>query len=228
MYRSVVWYFAALLGVAVAGFWPSYFAAPAFKADFLHVHFHGLVMFAWCALLIAQAWLIRGGLRRQHRALGKLAFVLVPAIVVSTFLLAHYRLRQGVPPPDLLYFFYVQLALLAFFVLSFTWAMAHRREPALHMRYMTGTAFSFADPIFARILLNTVGVEPPLLQAITYGAIAAALAALMVRERANGAHARVWGRMLAAFAMLTIPTFFVTQTQAWSSFAAAFARLPLP
>ena len=61
-------------------------------------------------LLIAQATLIRTQRREWHRALGKVSYVLVPLIVVSTLLLAHYRMKQEINQ-DLLYFFYVQVAL---------------------------------------------------------------------------------------------------------------------
>src|SRR5688572_1154325 len=164
MQRTVGWWFLVLLLAAMPAFWPSYFSAPPFRDDFFHVHLHGLAMFAWLLLLAAQAFLIRSGRRPLHRALGKVSYGLVPLIVASTLLLAHYRLRQGPPNAELLYFFCVQLGLMVAFVFAYAMAIRHRREPMLHMRYMLGTALAVVDPILARLLAIHLGVNPPLMQ----------------------------------------------------------------
>jgi hypothetical protein len=227
MQRSAVWWMALLLAATLPAFWPTYFMAPPYKADFLHVHLHGVAMFAWMVLLLAQAGLIRAGLRPLHRALGKVSYGLVPVIVVSTLLLAHYRLRQGTPDAELLYFFYVQGALLAAFVFAYVQAIRHRHDPALHMRYMLGTALAVIDPILARILVVYFGIVPPMMQVMTYALVLGVLAALWVRS--NGLRWRsAYGALLAVFAVALLPTFFVPQTAAWRAFAEGFARLPLP
>jgi uncharacterized membrane protein len=124
--RNAVFYFIGLLALASAGFWPTYLAAPRIEADW-HVHLHGLAMFGWMALLIAQAWLVRTRRLAAHRALGRVSYGLVPVIAVSTLLLAHYRMRGGLNV-GLLYFFYVQVSLLAVFVASYALAIANRRR----------------------------------------------------------------------------------------------------
>ena len=220
--RSAVWYFLGLGAAAVAGFWPSYFAAPPFERDFVPVHLHGAAMFGWFALLLAQAGLARGGRVRDHRLLGRLGFILVPIIAGSTLWLAHVRAHAEPTSPVVVYFLYVQLSLLVFFVLCYAWAMTHRKQPYVHMRYIAGTALAVADPIFARILYSAARVEPPLLQAITYGAVALVLGVLWWKERRQRPYARAWRRMMVAFLVLALPTFFVTQTGAWRAFVAAF------
>jgi uncharacterized membrane protein len=227
MQRSAVWWCLLLLAATLPAFWPSYLAAPPFQADFLHVHLHGIVMFAWMALLLVQAALIRAGKRPLHRTLGKVSYVLAPLIVISTLLLAHYRLRQGPPNAELLYFFCVQLGLVAALAFSYVMAIRHKRQPALHMRYMMGTALAVVDPILARILAIYLGVTPPLMQVVTYALVLGVLAYLWWRER-PAPHARAWAAMLAVFALALLPTFFLPQTAAWREFAEAFARLPLP
>jgi hypothetical protein len=227
MYRAAVWYFGALLVLAVVAFWPTYFAAPPFKSDFYHVHFHGVLMFTWVCLLVAQAGLVRAGWRTQHRALGKVSYALVPLIVVSTLLLAHNHATDPTQP-DTVYFLYVQLSLMAFFVLCYAWAIRNRGEPLVHARYMIGTALAGIDPMLARVLYLRAHIEPPLLQVITYGFVIAILAVLLLRESGKPAYATAWRRMLVAYVALELPTFFVTQTAAWRSFVAAYAALPLP
>ena len=75
---------AALLALTVPAFWPSYLHPAAVERDY-HVHFHGISMFAWTVLLVAQATLIRTGRTAFHRALGSAAYALGPAIVQQLF-----------------------------------------------------------------------------------------------------------------------------------------------
>jgi hypothetical protein len=54
------------------------------------------------------------------------------------------------------------------------------------------------------------------------------LLALWLRDRRAGNGVRVFPAMLALFAVLALPTFFVPQTAAWESFGRWLAGLPLP
>ncbi len=227
MQRSAVWWFSLLLLATLPAFWPTYFAAPPFKGEFMHVHLHGIAMFAWVVLLVAQAGLIRTGRRPLHRALGKVSYGLMPVIVASTLLFAHYRLRQGPPSGEVLYYFYVQLSLLAVFAIGYVIAMVHKGEPPLHMRYMAGSSLMLVDPVLARLLYNFFKVEPPLQQQLTYAVVTSILGALWWRDRGTRL-ARPYATMLAIFLLAVAPTFFITQAPWWRDFALAYARLPLP
>ena len=218
----------ALLLLTIPAFWPSYFFPPSVERDY-HVHFHGLFMFAWMILLVSQATLIRTGHASLHRSFGKIAYVLGPAIVVSTMLLTNYRLKR---PPDfpMLYFFYLQVALISIFAICWFQALRHRHEPALHIRYMIGTALALFDPIVARVLYNTFGTEPPWMQVATFSMIDAILLALIVRERTreSAPATRIFPALLAIFVAIEIPQFIVPQTTAWKSFAVWYGSIPLP
>ena len=226
MHRASVFYFSALLLLALVAFWPSYIVPPRHEADW-HVHLHGVAMFLWMLLLIAQAALIRAGALAVHRRLGKASYGLVPVIVASTVLLAHYRLRAGITP-DLLYFLYVQASLIAVFLVAYVLAMANRRAPQRHMRYMVCVALTLVDPILARVLYNGLGIVPPLMQAATYAVVDLVLIALVVNDWRRQAKARVYPAMLALFVASQLPTFFVHGTSGWRRLAEAFAGLPLP
>jgi hypothetical protein len=84
------------LAVAVVGFSTTYFvplASSAFRAP-LVVHVHGLLLFGWLLMLIAQATLIR---RRQiliHRRLGWIGASLAVAIVVSGVAIGLHATRR--------------------------------------------------------------------------------------------------------------------------------------
>jgi hypothetical protein len=209
----------------IPAFWPSYFFPPQYEADW-HVHLHGAAMFSWVALLVAQAWLVRRQ-RPWHRKLGKVSFAVVPLIVVSTLLLAHHRMRGGLNA-DLVYFFYVQLALVALLATSYALAIANRRTPAVHARYMVCTALAIVDPIVARLLFTWFAIDWPQAQVVTFALVDGVLLLLMARDIANRFPRPVFPRMLALFLAAEVPTFFIYDTAGWKSFVAAFAALPLP
>jgi len=226
MYRASPFFFAALLIAAIPAFWPSYLFPKRYEADW-HVHLHGIAMLLWMLMLIAQSSLARARAFVTHRALGKTSFVLVPVIVASTLLLAHYRMRSGINR-ELLYFFYVQLALMVQFVVAYYFAIVNRRTPQVHMRFMVCTALALVDPIFARLLNIHLGIEPPLMQLITYALIDLVLVALIIHDRIEGHYARAYQGMLALFVVTQAPTFFITGSKEWLAFTKAFAKLPLP
>jgi hypothetical protein len=224
-HQRSVFYFAALLAASLPAFWPSYFAAPRVEADW-HVHVHGVAMFLWLALLVAQGALIRAGNRAAHRKLGKASFVLVPVNVLSSLLLIHFRLQKGLND-ELLYFFWVILSLVTLFAFSFAMAMRYRRQPMLHARYMACTALALIDPIFARLFAIHLGVEPPLMQVMTYLLVDGILVLLAYADWRD-ARPPVFARMLGLFVLAQAPTFFIYQVAWWKSFVQWYAALPLP
>ena len=225
-YRSAAPFFVVLVLLAIPAFWPSYLHPKSVEADF-HVHLHGIAMLLWSAMLVAQPWLIHAGKWKLHRQLGKVSYGLAPLVVVSTLLLARYRLTQAYPPEQL-YFLYVQLGLIALFAIAYTQAIRYRKSPAVHARYMVCTALTLVDPIVARLLDICCGIEPPLLQAITYAMVDAILLCLWNRDRRLGSNAKVFPGMLAAFIVVEIPTFILPGLPAWHAFAKWYAALPLP
>ncbi|MEO8102014.1 MAG: hypothetical protein ABI790_05780 [Betaproteobacteria bacterium] len=227
MVRTTYFFFAAFLIVAVIGFWPSYFGRITLEGEW-RVHFHGAMMFGWCALLATQAWLIRTRRTRWHRTLGKVSFAWVPVMLLSTLILQRFRLEQaaGHYSTELLYFSYLMVALVALFVTCYGLAIVHRRTPALHMRYMICTPLPMIDPIVARMLSQYLGIDFPEMQVITFALTDAILLWLSVKDWPTGQ--RVFPRVLVLFVLMELPVFFVYKTAWWPAVAAWFATLPLP
>src|SRR5690606_42141029 len=94
VYRHGLWWFIPFFLAMLIAFWPSYFSRIAQQPTY-HAHAHGLAMILWCAMLIAQASLVRLGRPALHRQLGKLSYLLVPLIVITTVNFIHFRV-QGV------------------------------------------------------------------------------------------------------------------------------------
>lgn len=224
-YRDSGPYLLAFFLLVIPAFWPTYWA-PAFERDW-HVHVHGWSLFLWAAMLIAQPWLIRSGRVRLHRTIGKLSYVVAPMVVVSTLLLAHYRL-QSARSYDQVYFLWVQLGLITLFAIAYVQAIRHRRSAGIHARYMICTALAMLDPIVARLLNIVFGLDIPDVQMWTYGMIDAALVALWLRDTRKGNGILVFPGMLAAFLVVELPTFALPQTDAWAAFVEFYSLLPLP
>ena len=227
MTRNAVFFFGAFLFAAIIGFWPTYFTRLGEMASW-RVHAHGALLFGWCLLLIAQAWLIRDRRGTWHRALGKTSYVLAPLIVISALVVEHGVLVKaaGRYNDETLYFAYVIVALLILFTLAYTLAIIHRRSPALHMRYMICTALTMVDPVFARIIDVRLGVGFGPGQMITYALVDTILLWLVINDRDSPV--RVFPKMLAAFVLAQLPTFFIYKTAWWPDIVARFASLPVP
>ena len=227
MARNAVLFFAAFLLSAIVGFWPTYFTRMEAMASW-HVHAHGALLFGWCLLLIAQAWLIRDRRGAWHRALGKVSYLLAPLIVITTLVVEHGVLVRaaGQYNAETLYFAYVIPALLVPFVLAYGLAIVNRRTPALHMRYMICTPLTLVDPVFARILDVRFGIGFGPGQMITFAFVDAILVWLCLNDRHT--KYRVFHKMLALFVLLQLPTFFFYKTAWWPGVVAWFAGLPIP
>jgi hypothetical protein len=155
-YARTPLYLALLLFAGLAGFYPSYLARLG-KTDLAH-HAHALTAFAWMSLLVLQATLIRLRRRPRHRAVGRVAFVLVPLFVASGLVMAWGMVHADNPfgrifGPRLAV---VDLAAMAGFVAFFALAIKHRRNIHLHARYMAATGLLILPPALARLALNTV------------------------------------------------------------------------
>ena len=227
MARNVVFFFTAFLLAAFIGFWPTYFTRMETVASW-RVHAHGALLFGWCFLLIAQAWLIRDRRGAWHRALGKVSYLLVPMIVVSTLVVQHGALLRaaGQYDAEALFFAYLVPALLTVFVIAYGLAIRHRRNTALHMRYMICTLLAMVDPVFARIIGVHFGIGYGTGELITFALVDAVLLWLCFIDRDT--RYRVFHRMLAVFVVAEVPAFFIYKTAWWPVVVAWFAGLPIP
>lgn len=215
---------AGLLAAAVLAFWPSYLSRPFGPVD-VYTHVHAAAMATWCALLVVQPTLIRFGRRRLHRALGKVSFVLAPAIVVAAFLLVHLRM-QSMPRR---YFdggafgFYLPLAFIALFGTCYALAIRYRRRPAIHAAFMLGTGLTFIDPVLSRIIaFYGPALAPDWYPVITFTTIDLLLAVIVARVRGP-----TLPFLLGGFALVEAGWYLVARSDGWLSFAVWYRDLPI-
>lgn len=149
--RTFPWIFALLLGLGVAGFWPSYFSRLR-ETDLPH-HAHGLTAFLWMLLLLAQAVLAKGKRLKVHRLLGWASLALVPLFLVSGLLMIRAMLRgqdpftQAFGRPLAV----VDATTLVYFAAAYGLALHHRRNLPLHARLMASTGLLISPPATARL-----------------------------------------------------------------------------
>jgi len=215
-----------LLSVGVFGFWKPYFGR--LGAAQALAHLHALAMLAWIGMLVAQPMLIRGRQLDWHRRIGKASYVVVPLIVISALWLAQLRIREA--PAQMLpmqqTILYLGLSTSVVFVVIWGLGIRYRRIPALHARYMVGTALTLIDPSLVRVMIFWVpGVPPPLYQWITFGLIYAILALLIVFDRKSAKGRSAFVVLLALFAVLHASILLVPGTAAWQQFAQWYAGL---
>ena len=133
--------FIGFFGFALWAFWTSYYGK--LTADFpMAIRFHGTAMTLWCLLLILQPLLIRLKKNKLHRKVGLISYLLVPFILFSGAHLARITILQS-PVGSPSYYFSIALMYnsLIVFVILYGSAIYHRKNSALHARYMVSTIF---------------------------------------------------------------------------------------
>lgn len=222
--------FAGVFGCALLAFWPSYLSLLG-RGSSGYVHVHAAVMTLWFALLIVQAALIRAHRRALHRRLGALSYGLAPIIVVAGVLLSHVALVRdaGGDPAGAGRTLYLPLSMITWFAGCYALAIVYRNVPALHARFMVGTALAAVDPIASRIAAFYLPPleDPARYPLISWGAVAAILIGAIVAERGQPRGRAVFPAMLAAISLVFALWFALAPSPSWLAFAGWFRGLPL-
>lgn len=236
LHQNSLWLFGVFALAMLVAFWPSYFSRLALQPSY-HVHAHGLAMTAWVALLVSQAWLMRTGKRATHKWMGKLSYVLVPLVISATVHFAHFRV-QVVPvlDPVSLYFLTLVLNALVAFAILYGLAMYHRRQPALHARYMIGTLFPLFTPVTDRLIGRYAPSVVPMVPAIDGAPIVPVagflladvmLLALSVCDWRANRRANVFPVVLGVVLLYHVSVMTFYRQPFWIAFGNWFVELPL-
>jgi len=219
----------ALLALAAVAFWPGYLSKLG-AAD-RYTHAHAVLGTCWLLLLAAQPLLIIARRRPWHRVLGRIGVLVGASFVISGILVAHRSVaRMGVDQ------FaregrhvYLPLAMAGIFALALLLAVAWRRTPSLHGRFMSATALPLLDPLFARLLFFYAPALPAesLYQVPAFAASAAILVALLVSLPAASGGRSSFLYFSLSVAVLLLGFFVLPHTPAWLAFAAWFRALPV-
>ena len=162
MVRSLVRHpwpvFSVALVLAVAGFWPSFFAT--LSTTPLPHHVHGWSATAWMCLPLLQYVLLRRQQRAVHRHLGYASLVLAAIVAVSGVYVVHMMARRNLTTFDLVSVKFVWLdltgiALFGVFVAAAIVA-ARQRDMRLHVTALAASAVIPLEAALERLFVNLV------------------------------------------------------------------------
>jgi hypothetical protein len=240
VYRHSSRFFVVFLALTVWAFWPSYFSRLFEQPTLLH-HAHGIVLALWLVLLVVQAQLVRTQRRSVHRQLGKLSYVLAPAVVIVTTAFVHQRMAPtlaGFPtlPAPALHSLALMLLSLVAFALFYGFAIAKRRDSQTHARWMVCTVFPMFTPVTDRLigahLQPLIGALPriegnPVLPVVGFAAADLILLALSWWDWRANRRLDVFPVALGVLLAYHVGTLTLHRVPAWNSFGVWFLGLPL-
>ena len=224
------YYFIVLFLLAIAGFWPSYFAKFFDgSADFsFYFHFHAVLAIIWIFFLIAQPLLIRQKKFAMHRSIGKSSYILVPLIFISVTLLAHNRLDPN--DPNIGISLWIPFKDLLIFATGYGIAIKYRRKMPIHARGMIVAGMVLIEPALVRFIQNVFFEGPDFVPAgylATITVVYLLLIGLIIWERNHKMGRWVFPLTLGLYLFVHAIIVFQVQIAPWRAFAQWFAALPL-
>lgn len=182
LYPNLEYWLMLFVPLTVGGFYFTYFSQIQSSPQLIHFHF--ALMAIWMGLVIVQPFLIHHKKIRLHQTLGKLSYLLIPLLVLTTWMvmkqsysnqLAAFEndLAQGVAPYSyeegrIVIASYTAIAFvyLVWLTVFYGLAVFFRKQTSIHARFMIAAALTFLGPTLDRILffwfdLTTVGFEIP-------------------------------------------------------------------
>ena len=214
----------ALLATAIGGFARSFFLRPLFPewpAPHETIFYvHGVVFTAWLVLLVMQTTLVAAGRTDLHRKLGVFGVALAAAMVVLGVMGAVVAARRptgfiGIPVPPLQFLAipFFDMAMFASFV---AWAVAKRRDPQTHKRWMLLATINLMTAAIARWPGVISLGAPPLFFGLT-DLFVVAIALWDLKSRGRVHPATIWGGL--ALVVSQPLRLVVSGTAAWMAFA---------
>jgi len=188
--------------IIIAGFWPSFFSAPAQNDPIRTIH--GFLATGWLIIVVAQPWLIASGRTRLHRAVGRVSIIWVTLLVASMIVTQFHMLSEPLGQGDALMarraIGLVNFIGIPMFVILYGWGIrcAFKRDIDHHMRLMACTVAMTVPPGLVRLLITLNHGFGPIPMFGGFALVVLALAALLIRDRL--AKRQVYGGNIFAIA----------------------------
>lgn len=180
IYPNLGYWLMLFILAAFGGFYHSYFSVflqP--HPSFIHIHF--IFMALWMGIIIAQPLLIRYGKLTLHRKVGRVSYLILPLVLLSSLLVMRFAYARDLTGLNeslatgmtdltreegliglasysalgIVYFIWLAI----FYVL----AIGYKKHPSIHARFMIAAALTFMGPTLDRILFNILKIPsiPP-------------------------------------------------------------------
>jgi apolipoprotein N-acyltransferase len=152
-YKHLWIWMAMLVPLTFLGFYKNYFSqAPNFdENNDGRIHWHTFVGGIWVLMLIIQPLLIQLGKRELHKKIGKVSYVLFPALIVTLVITTVKSFDKGGS-------MVMPVANIILISIFYTLAIVKRKDTPSHMRYMIGIAWVFVTPTLGRALIFYAGL----------------------------------------------------------------------
>lgn len=182
-YKNLGFFLILLIPLTLLGFYKTYFnQIPVFEDNInTFIHLHAIIASIWILMLIIQPLFIRNGKNKWHRQVGKMSYLIFPLLILS-FIPQMIRISNS----DMPVFLFFPLADSILLTLCYSLAIYYRKNPALHMRYMIGSALVFLGPTIGRIGPLLLGMPTSLTQNLLYIIIYIVLAGLILLDYKKG------------------------------------------
>lgn len=234
VYNNLGYWFLLLIVLVATGFYQSYFK-DFFEPKALLMHLHFALMAGWVLMLIAQPFLIKFKKLKWHRIIGKISYVWVPLVMISSYLMIRRGFISNIAPANALnneassseklINEAAGIAALPFMYflcmgIFYTLAIVHKKRSATHSRYMLATALTLIGPTLDRTIVfnfDTVqffGVVP--VESLAFLVIDLILALLMIRDIRQQRNHHPLLISLLVFIAAQILYFTITDSKAWS------------
>jgi len=150
------WIAVAMLGVAMAGFAPTFWIplAQGIPDRFPLYAVHGMVCYAWIALVIYQSWLARSGRVARHRSIGLIGISLATALVMFGLMTAASSVRRTGISDGAEAFMIVTAGELIGFTTFVVGALLNLQRPEWHKRFMIAATNSLLGAPVARLMIT--------------------------------------------------------------------------
>jgi hypothetical protein len=162
-YRNIWIFIAVIFVIVILGFFKTYFNKfPGFENTPVAIHFHAILFLIWFGLLFVQPFLINRRKYRLHKNIGKISYLLVPLITITTIIICKGLYIRGLNlyPKNIcignLIFPFAQLAV---FDSLYLLAILNTRKTSYHMRYIIASSIILLGPALRRILFYWVGIS---------------------------------------------------------------------
>jgi hypothetical protein len=203
-YRNIGFIFLLFIPLTFLGFYKTYFVlSPEFEGTVdCYTHIHAFIASLWISLLIIQPLLIRSKKFSLHRTFGKISYVVFFALILSFIPQMIKEYGKGLFPLNASF----DIALLMLFYIL---AIKHKKDVAIHMRYMIAIVLIFVGPTLGRIIFFLLELEHLGPLQIPYLIVIAILLGLIFWDKKNGRNYKPYLVAVAAFSIYLISLYAI-------------------
>ncbi len=125
-------------------------------------HVHGLSSVAWFIILVIQPWIYNKKSLKIHRKVGMISLILAGIVASSALLMIknNLLLKEGPLYPIRYSISFIDLFLIAGFVLSVVMAIIKSKNIHVHARWMISTIFWILTPGLIRLSMKILSFNP--------------------------------------------------------------------